>query len=282
MSSLARTATVILPGLGSPLLFEVHADSDKHVSERIATEGVWEPFETALIQRLVGPGALVADCGANIGWYTVVTASLGASVVAFEPMPANAVLLRRNVELNELGDRVEVHQVGLGSRPGRAVLELSVANQGDHRMVAEPSGRKATVEVEIRTLDDILAGRRPDLIKLDTQGSEVAILTGGRLGWAPVDGATAPVIVLEFWPYGLQQCGASVDQLVEMLREIVDVTHRCFEILEWRFAVTPLSLDDLDAMAHVGGYSAEMKGFTNLLLVPMHRVAEIAEFIAVD
>jgi FkbM family methyltransferase len=278
----SRIATAHLVGVETALTFEVHADNDKHVSERIATEGVWEPFETSVIQRLIRPGDLVADCGANLGWYSVVAGVLGASVVAFEPMPENAALLRRNVELNGLDERVEVHQVGLGSQPGRAVLELSVANQGDHRMVAEPSGRKATVEVEIRTLDDVLDGRRPDLLKLDTQGSEVAILTGGRSTWAPMRGLTDPTIVLEFWPYGLAQCGASVDQLLLLLGEMVDVTHRCFEMHEWRSAITSVSMSDLDRMAHVGGYSAATKGFTNLLLVPLNRLAEIESFIAND
>jgi FkbM family methyltransferase len=279
---MSRIATVNLDGLATALTFEVHADNDKHVSERIATEGVWEPFETSIIQRLIRPGDLVADCGANIGWYSIVTAALGASVVAFEPMPANAALLRRNVELNELGQRIEVHQVGLGSQSGQAVLELSVANQGDHRMVAAPSGRKQTVTVEIRTLDDVLDGRRPDLLKLDTQGSEVAILTGGRSAWAGTSGGPDPTIVIEFWPYGLQQCGATVDQLLEILGELVDVSHRCFEVHEWRSAITPLTLGDLDRMAHVGGYSAEMKGFTNLLVIPLARVAEVESFIALD
>jgi FkbM family methyltransferase len=262
---------------GHDLQFAVHEHNDKHVSERIATEGVWEPFETQLIQRLVRPGDLVADCGANIGWYSIVTAALGANVVAFEPMPANAALLRHNVTLNGFEDQVEVHQIGLGSQAGHATLELSDFNQGDHRMVAQTSGRKATVEVEIRTLDSVLNGRKPALLKLDTQGSEVAILEGGRSCWAAA--SPPPVIVLEFWPYGLQQCGASVAQLLHILGELVDQSHRCFEVVEWRSALTRLSLDDLSRMAFEGGYSAEMKGFTNLLLVPLKRSAEVAEFV---
>ena len=49
-----------------------------HVSERIATEGIWEPLETELVRRLIRSGDLVVDCGANIGWYTIVAAALGA------------------------------------------------------------------------------------------------------------------------------------------------------------------------------------------------------------
>jgi FkbM family methyltransferase len=277
---MSRLAIVQLSGVAEPLTFEVHADNDKHVSERIATEGVWEPFETSVIQRLVRPGDLVADCGANIGWYSVVAGSLRARVIACEPMPVNAELLRRNVAHNGLGEWVEVHEIALGSVPGRATLELSAANQGDHRMAAQPTGRKATVDVAVRTLDDVVGGRRPDLLKLDTQGSEVAILSGGRSAWAPGAGLPDPVIVIEFWPYGLEQCGASVDQLLALLEPLIDVTHRCFEVVEWRTALLPLTVDEVRRMAHHGGYSAEMKGFTNLLLVPRDRVADVADLIA--
>jgi FkbM family methyltransferase len=277
----ARIASAQVVGIATELSFAVHERDDKHVSERIATEGIWEPFETELIRRLTRPGDLFVDCGANIGWYSVVAGTLGATVVAFEPMPANAALARQNITRNDLGDRVTLHECGLGAEPKRATLELSAFNQGDHRVTAVPGGRKPTVEIQIVRLDDVLRDahddQRPDLLKLDTQGSEVAILNGGRRAWAPRPGVGNPVIVLEFWPYGLQQCGASVAELNEMLAELIDITHRCFEIVEWRTALDPLSLADVQRMATIGGYSAEMKGFTNLLLVPIERTGEIAD-----
>lgn len=87
--------------------FVVHESADEHVSESIATAGVWEPFESELILRLLGAfGAdgtvpIFVDCGANIGWYSVLAGVNGAKVVAFEPMPANAALLRENHDRNE-------------------------------------------------------------------------------------------------------------------------------------------------------------------------------------
>ncbi len=142
-----------------------------------------------------------------------------------------------------------------------------------------PAGRKPTVDIEVVTLDSMIGDRRPDLLKLDTQGSEVGILDGGRRAWAPRPGSVDPVIVLEFWPYGLQHCGTSVARLIAQLAELIDVTHRCFEIVEWRTALDRLSLVDLERMVTVGGYCAEMKGFTDLLLAPIARVDEISELI---
>ena len=47
----ARIAAARVAGIETELSFVVHERDDKHVSERIATEGIWEPFETELIRR---------------------------------------------------------------------------------------------------------------------------------------------------------------------------------------------------------------------------------------
>jgi hypothetical protein len=66
-----RLAAVSVPGIACELTFAVHAADDKHVSEHIATRGVWEPLETEVIGRFLEPGALFVDCGANLGWFSV-------------------------------------------------------------------------------------------------------------------------------------------------------------------------------------------------------------------
>jgi FkbM family methyltransferase len=276
-----RTTTVTLLGRAQPrtLTVAVHDADDKHISDSILERGEWEPFETVVVSRLVRAGDLVVDAGANIGWYTMVAASLGGRVVACEPLPANAALLRTNVEANELDGVVEVHECALGRVAGHASLALSADNQGDHRMMDRPT-KRSTVVVQVSTLDALLAGRRPTLIKIDTQGSEVAILDGGRSGWAPSAADAAPVtLVLEFWPYGLAQCGASIEKLLALLGELLPETHRCFEIVEWRRSLRELSLDDLHRFTVEGGYTEAAKGFTNVLVVPCERVAEIDDLL---
>lgn len=130
------------------------------------------------------------------------------------------------------------------------------------------------------TLDTVLAGRRPDVLKIDTQGSEVAILRGGRTAWQPAPGRRDPSIVIELWPYGLRRTGAHEDELVALIGPLIDVTHRCFEIREWSATLAPLSADDVASMVASGGFSAAMRGFTNLALIALDRVAAIADLIA--
>jgi FkbM family methyltransferase len=279
-----RTAVGRVPGLAQDLHFVVHGADDKHVSEQIAANGIWEPFETELIRRFLTSRAtrdegraLFLDCGANIGWYSVLAQVLGADVIAAEPLSSNAELLTLNTERNRGVGTTEIIRAALGAPAGTARLELSATNQGDHRLTTSPAGtsNRQTVDVPVITLDDVLGGRRPDVIKIDTQGSEVAILRGGRSAW---NGHT-PVLVIEFWPYGLAHCGTGHDELIAMLSELVPVTHDCYEIVEWRAKLAPLTIGDLQEMATVGGFSPAMKGFTNLLLVPTGERAVVADVL---
>src|SRR5689334_3802567 len=70
----------------------------------------WEPNETWAIRRLLGPGDLFVDIGANIGYFSVLAArSVGAEgrVIAIEPAPPTVAKLRDNLDLNGLSN-VEV------------------------------------------------------------------------------------------------------------------------------------------------------------------------------
>jgi FkbM family methyltransferase len=268
-----RLAEVRVAGVAKSLTFAVHATDDKHVSEHIATRGVWEPLETEVIGRFLGADALFVDCGANLGWFSIIAAARGASVVAFEPFPPNAALLRENISRNGFADKIEMHERALGASPGLARLDLSEDNQSDHRVAVGPT-RRRSVDVEVVTLDTMLSGRMPTVMKLDTQGSEVAILRGATAALS-----ASPTLVLEFWPYGLRRCGASADELLALIGPMIDTTHACFEIVEFRSGLVPLSLDDVVAMTQHGGYTEVSRGFTNLAFVPLALIDRVGDLV---
>ncbi len=279
---------VCLAELNVSWSMEVHASDDEHISVQIAASGVWEPFETELVARLLQVASaagrpLFVDCGANIGWFTLLAAELGVDVVAFEPTPANAALLRRNVATNGLDGHVAVHECALGAEAGMAELHLSPTNQGDHRLHQGVSWNseklRKSIGITVATLDEVLAGRRPAVIKIDTQGSETLILRGGARSWRPRAGVADVALVSEFWPYGLQRCGSSAKELLELLVPLIDTTHACFNIVEWSRTLEPLTADGLLKLADAPYLSLTNRGFANLLFVPMsmeHSFAETA------
>ena len=275
-------------GIDAGFSMEVHDGGDTFISPSLTQSGCWEPFETEVVRRLLcwaptGSSPLFVDCGANLGWYSVVAGLLGANVLACEPMPANADLLRRNISHNGLSARVEIHEIALGSTSGSAMLHLSPTNQGDHRLHAgaslDPSKERATVSVSLRTLNEVLGGRRPAVIKLDTQGSEVAILTSGRSGWEPRLGLPDVVLATEFWPYGLERCGSSASQFLGLVAPLIATSHRCYEIVEHSRSLLTRSLDELVMVANSVGLSNDVRGFVNLAFVPISLVPVIEDLV---
>jgi FkbM family methyltransferase len=203
---------------------------DRFIGWKMALQGTRDPELTCLVESLVGPGDLVIDAGANLGWYSVVLGQrVGPDglVLAFEPEPHNFDLLRQNLVSNRVDAQVRATNAALSSHPGSVTLELSATNLGDHRVRLGP-GRKGVRdqygesqrevrEVPATTLDAALeaagVGAKPvRFIKIDCQGHEVEILRGA--------GATlrrTESLLLEYWPYGLRRCGASLDDLLACL-----------------------------------------------------------------
>lgn len=139
----------------------------------------YEPDVTLTIEALTRTGDTVIDIGANIGAHTLRFArKVGTSgrVVAYEPMPYACNKLRRNLEANAF-PHVVVRPVGLGEEP---VAAATVQFRASWRTDGQP--RQETATVQIVTLDEDLAAlriARVDLIKLDVDGLEAAVLRGG-------------------------------------------------------------------------------------------------------
>ena len=78
--------------------------------------GLHEFADMAFVLHALRPGDLFVDAYANAGTYTVLAAKCaGADVVAFEPSPVAFDVLKRNVELNDISGRAELHQCALGA-----------------------------------------------------------------------------------------------------------------------------------------------------------------------
>ena len=213
-----------IPGLKHPLQLFVHGPSDKHVSHKIREEGIWEPYETSLVISRLKPGAVFVDVGANIGYFTILAASLvgeRGQVYAFEPDPANIALLIESSRHNSLQSRIHSVQAGLSTADKTGKLYLSEDNLGDHQIYAGEGDRKA---VEISLLNGAEYLRRQllqanftqiDLIKVDTQGSEYQVMAG--LMPLLLEMSTAPSILIELTPFSLRQAGSSGRVLIDLL-----------------------------------------------------------------
>ena len=163
----------------------LHLEND--LSLTLYASGHFEANEFAFLDRVLGPGMVFLDGGANEGLYTIfASAKVGGEgrVIAVEPSPRELARLRRNVEMNN-ARTVEIVEAALAEQPG--VLSLQVAedeHSGQNTVGAfayEGVKTTTTTEVEATTIDDIVrqhALAKIDVIKLDIEGAEIRALRG--------------------------------------------------------------------------------------------------------
>lgn len=134
--------------------------------------------ELRLVASLTMPGRLSVDAGANHGVYAVIMARHAPRVLAIEPNPELARLLRRG-----LPGRCTVLACALSDRPGTAELRVPVVDGREDTYLASLSapleGETHAYRVELRRLDDCV--REPvGLLKIDVEGHEIAVLGGAE------------------------------------------------------------------------------------------------------
>ena len=203
--------------------------------------------ELAFLDRMArtwqGRPIVAFDVGASQGLWTsaLLERCASATVYAFEPTPSAFARLRANLE-----GRAQLNPCALGAAAGEAQMfgppggdhdlsemaSLHVRDLSNFNLAVEPIGT-----VAVQTVDDFCAAHdiaRIDLLKLDTEGHELAVLGGAErlLAARAID-----VIQFEFG-------GANIDARV-FLRDIVDLlrpTHDVFRLL--RDGVDPVQMTE--------------------------------------
>jgi FkbM family methyltransferase len=182
--------------------------TDDTLGRVLAISGVHEPNVTRAFTEAVGPGDVVLDVGAHIGYYTVLAASLvgrQGHVYAFEPSPVNYRRLQANVDLNAF-DNVTTHQFAVGEQPGRAVLyESTGQNSGLATLHAELAGKSGVpareVTVGVAPVASVVPEadlRRVRVIKIDVEWHELEVLRSLE----PVfEAADRIAVFVEWTPY---------------------------------------------------------------------------------
>ncbi len=214
--------------------------NDAVVGASILAYRKYEDLETALMERVVKPGFTAIDLGANCGFFATLLGELvgpGGRVLAIEPQPNNARLLRKNVQQRGLDAVVTVAQAAAGSSEGTATLFLaSPTNLGDYRIAADGGAAQGErVDVRVARVDDLAAGfERVDFVKMDIQGFEMQALQGMRelLARSP-----SVMMLAEFWPGGQRAAGNDPAAFYAILREL---GFAVWEVSESRRAMVPL------------------------------------------
>lgn len=205
-------------------LFVRHPAADAWVVFEVVHRGVYLPppeVERAVRQHTDAPR--IVDLGAHVGSASLLMLERfpQAHIVAVEPNPDSAALLRRAFERNGLGERCEVREVAAGTAPGTATIEgfsilshfvregtVEAVDQLPYLRQFQKQASGPPTQVEVVDAFDLLAGA--DLVKMDIEGAEWPILQDPRFADLPIT-----ALVLEYHPQGSPE--ADTEALVRRL-----------------------------------------------------------------
>ncbi len=257
-----------VPQLACRLQLHVHGSRDQHVSRRIREDGIWEPYETSLLLQFLNPGDVFVDVGANIGYFSILAASIvgeQGAVFAFEPDPDNYGLLCANAQLNGFDSNIVAVEAALTDREGEGRLFLSEDNLGDHQVYVGDEQRNSVPIVLLRGCDYLAARiEQLDLLKIDTQGSEFQVIEGLMPLLATLK--RKPRIIIELTPHSLRQAGTSGRMLIESLATLGQpfwmIDHVGHSLIASSAEALAVWCDNWDKVE-------ESRGFVNILVGPI-------------
>lgn len=202
-------------------------------------QGDWFEAEIRFVRMLARPGMNAVDVGANYGVYALSLAARvgpGGRVWAFEPSPATAEYLRAGVAANRF-DNVAVLEAALSDRCGSSEFELN--DQAELSRLApaqQTDGRPARrVSVALTTLDQALREHgwpEIDFLKLDAEGEEARIVTGGAAMLAD----QSPLVMFE-----IRHCDGAIDTVAG--QSLARLGYQLYELCPGLQVLAPVAPD---------------------------------------
>jgi FkbM family methyltransferase len=203
--------------------------SDTEMGVRMGM-GLYEPETVNFFRQVIKPGMTCWDIGAQTGFMTCLFAKLAGStgrVFAYEPLPRSFEMIKRNIRENSFDSIVVVKNVACSDKHGH--IPMTVASD---MLIADKTSVDAKPIECVRLDEENLP--TPDLIKIDVEGHEPAVISGLE----NVLSKCSPTIVLELNEYWLTHnsgsCGASVIKTLNELGFVVSRMEESEREIDWR------------------------------------------------
>jgi FkbM family methyltransferase len=152
---------------------------------------IYQPTDE--VEQALGQVRSIVDLGGNIALFGLFAAARWpqAQIVAFEPDPDNAAVHELTIAANGLTERCQLIKAAASNRDGRASFVAGLAHDSH---IADATDSEQTIEVPV--IDVLARIAQADLLKIDIEGGEWAILGDPRFREAP-----PRAVILEYHPH---------------------------------------------------------------------------------
>jgi FkbM family methyltransferase len=185
-------------GEGKSMKFQGNATSP--MLRMLYWDGIkgFEPHEYPIFVHLAKRSNVFFDIGANIGYYSLVAKTFNPKILihGFEPMPSANKYFHLNKEINHF-ENLNIHDVALTNFEGKAEFhsnlnpkfpEIKDHLYGDSSLNSKATSTISRIKFDVKTdtLDNFCsknleAGKKIDLIKMDTEGTEDLVMAGSKI-----------------------------------------------------------------------------------------------------
>ncbi|MGE3803799.1 MAG: FkbM family methyltransferase [Gemmataceae bacterium] len=200
--------------------YRIYVDVRDQLVGAAIVSGAFEPHVTHYLRGLLRPRATFLDLGANVGYFSLLAASLvgpHGKVIAFEPRPDNVALLTLSLRENGFGN-VDVHPLAAAEAALSFKVYPDATSSLSHVVEADREVDHPLPAHVVRAvaLDEFLSDLpRLDVVKADVDGNEFRAFRGLRR----LIQRHRPVIVFEFAPALLADVGQIVPEA--LLEEVM-------------------------------------------------------------
>ncbi len=141
---------------------------------------------------------IVVDIGANVGIFSILAATFGATVYAFEPNPESFNILKKNIDENNFNDKIKIFNYAVSDFDGFINLQIPISdiiytlgsattsNILKNELYANHGIKFKSIKSEAITLNSILEnyigiGKKINFLKVDCEGAEYSIFNGLKI-----------------------------------------------------------------------------------------------------
>ena len=158
-----------------------HYKTDSISNTMVKSEDYWDNWSggaLAIIDKYLSENAVILDIGANVGSHTVYWAleRSARKIYSFEPLLDTFNILKTNIKLNNLSDRVDIYNIGLSDE----VCNGTIESYNSYNIGGTSFRKTENGESKFCPLDSIEIPEKIDLIKIDVEGAEVRVLDGAK------------------------------------------------------------------------------------------------------